>query len=63
VETSSTIDREVWAHRGDFVDAFRDGPRHDMGPMPQIWPEREAMCKIPTLLMEKRHFRSDCVTR
>ncbi len=62
VETYSTIVREVMAaHRGDFVDAFRDGPRHEMGPMaPDLARMREAMCKMrDASWMEKRQFRSE----
>ena len=62
VETYSTIVSEVMAaHRRDFVDAFRNGPGHEMGPMaPDLARMREAMSKMrDASWMDKRQFRSE----
>jgi len=62
VDAYSKIVREVMAeHRGDFAEAFRNGPRHEMGPMaPNLAHMREAMCKMrDASWMEKRQFRNE----
>jgi uncharacterized protein YjiS (DUF1127 family) len=62
VDAYSRIVREVMAeHRGDFAEAFRNGPAYGMGPMaPDLAHMREAMCKMrDASWMEKRQFRNE----